>query len=382
MHTRTILMCTGVLICAAPLMAQSKQESTPAQNPRSNLPSRGRVKPATRPLELPLQNSTDLPPDTPVVTLDGVCDQVRKGTAAGCKTVITRAQMDSLISALEPDASPMSRRQFAINYARLLAASGVGERRHLDKDPAVANELRIQQKIVRMQVLANTLYQRIEAQAANVSTSEIEKYYTDHQANFEQGEVRRLSVPKPAPTTTVQDAPAWKAKADELRVRAAAGEDFDQLAKDAYRDLGIKAMPPTTKLNMVRRNNLRPEEEVVFDLKPGDVSQVLELMGTFVILKLESKQAISMEAARQEINAILRREHTQQELRNATQSAKAQFNLKYLGMPSAPELFPPPVLAQLPAQQGMQPNSVSRMPPRRWMPSRARGMTVLPSGQP
>jgi hypothetical protein len=85
-----------------------------------------------------------------------------------------------------------------------------------------------------------------------------------------------------------------------------------------------------------------------------------------------------MEAARQEIQSILRLERMQQELRNATQSAKAQFNLKYLDMPSAPALFPPPVLAQLPAQPGPQPNSVSRVPSRRRMPSRAPSMTVLP----
>jgi hypothetical protein len=287
--------------------------------------------------------------------------------------------MDSLINTLDPNAPPMYRRQFAINYARLLAASGVAERRHLDKDPAVANELQIQQKIVRMQVLANTLYQQMEVRAANVSTSEIEKYYTDHQADFEQGEVRRFSIPKPAPTTAqTQDEPAWRAKADELRARAAAGDDFDQLQKDAYEELGIKATPPPTKLNMVRRLSLRPGEGIVFDLKPGDVSQVLDSEGTFVILKLESKQSISMEAARQEIQSVLRRERTQQELRNATQNAKAQFNLKYLNIPSAPELFPPPVLAQLPAQSGPQLNSVSRMPSRRRMPLRAPGMTVLP----
>jgi hypothetical protein len=379
---RTVLMWTAVVLCVASLTAQSKEEGTTVRNQTTNLLSQGRVEPATRQPELPLQDRVDLLPNAPVVTLDGVCDRPRKGsTGASCKTVMTRAQIESVINTLEPNAPPMFRRQFAINYSRLLAASGAAERRHLDKDPAVAKELEIQQKIVRMQVLANTLYQHIEAQAANVSTFEIEKYYADHQANFELGDVRRLSIPKPAPTTTAQtqDESAWKAKADELRARAAAGEDFDQLQRDGYKDLGINAPAPPTKLTMVRRINLRPAEGIVFDLKPGDVSSVLDSEGTFVILKLESKQSISMEAARQEIQSVLRRERRQQELRNATQSAKAQFNLKYLDVPSAPELFPPPVLAQLPAHPGLEPNSVSRVPSRRRMPSRAQGMAVLPS---
>jgi len=36
----------------------------------------------------------------------------------------------------------------------------------------------------------------MEEQAANVPESEIQKFYAEHKVNFEQGEVRRLTIPR------------------------------------------------------------------------------------------------------------------------------------------------------------------------------------------
>jgi hypothetical protein len=320
------------------------------------------------------QGRQDLSPNTPVVTVDGVCSQPEKGGAAGsCKTVITRAEMDSLIDTLEPSAPAMARRQFAINYVRLLAASGVAERKHLEKDPEIAKELQIQQKIVRMQVLANTLYRRLQAQASNVPSAEIEKYYAEHHANFEQGEVRRLTVPKVVAVTGGNDADAAsrKAKADELRARAAAGEDFEQLQQAAYKDLDLKVAATSAKPSALRRSDLPANEEIIFDLKAGEVSSVIESQDAFLILKLESKRSIPIEEARPEIISFLQRERAQEGLRDVTESTKAHFNPAYLEMTTAPDLFPPPVLTPLGTQSNLRPSR----PMRRWT-SRSHGLAV------
>src|SRR6202008_3096859 len=108
---------------------------------------------------------------------------------------------------------------------------------------------------------------------------------------FERGELRRLFVPKQNAAAGSQslDVSILKTKAEELRTRAAAGEDFDKLQQAAYEDLGIKAADSTKKLNMVRRMNLSAEEGKVFDLDPGQVTQVLDSPSAFVVLKLASK---------------------------------------------------------------------------------------------
>jgi hypothetical protein len=288
--------------------------------------------------------------------------------------------MDSLLDLLEPSASPTMRRQFAINYARLLAASTAAHRRHLEKDPNVAQQLQMQQKLAYMQVLANALYREIETETKTVPVSEMERYYSEHHRDFERGEVRRLVVPKQILTEAAPsvDSSVLKSKAAELRARAAAGEDFDRLQQEAYRDLGIKAALLSTELGMVRRTSLPASESVVFDLDSGQVTPVLDSPSTFVVLKLESKKALSLEDSKPEIVTFLQRERTKQVLQNATESAKAQFNLQYFGLLSAPELFPPPQVAGLAGETGMPSDSTPRAMTRRPMPRR-RGLAAFPS---
>jgi hypothetical protein len=377
---RVVLMCSAMLACAAPMIAQGTQTGVDLQNPATPLSRRQMLMRRAQPFGKPVSTKTEVPPDTPIVTLEGVCDHSQVPGKKDCKTVITRAQMDSIIDLLAPGTPPDARPQFAIKYARLLAASGVARREHLEKDPVVANELEAQLKLARMQVLANTLYHQMQEQADNVPMAEIQKYYTDHQADFDQGEVWRLYVPRLIAGASGQplDASAIKAKANELRERAAAGEDFDQLQREAYKNLEINVAPPLAKLNMVRRTSLPQDEAKVFDLNVGELSPVLESAGALVILKLESKQSIPVESAGPEIKSILQRDHLQRELQSAANNVKAQFNLNYLGMPSAPELFTPSALAQPSANLGTASDLRSRMRSRRRMPLNARGPAALP----
>jgi len=371
-----------ILLSAAPVFAQREQAVQDGQNPATILPRRGITRPSTRPAGMEALVGGKVPPDAPVVMLERPCDQPRKGVRQSyCKSVVTRSELDGLIELLEPNASPAARRQFAINYASLVAASGAAERRHLEKNPAVAQQLQMQEKLIRMQVLANALYRQIEADANNVSISKIEEYYSGHLADFEQGQVRRLFLPKPIATASPQssDTSILKAKAEEMRARAVAGEDFDKLQQAAYEDLGIKAANSNTKLNMVRRTNLPVGEGAVFDIEPGQVTQVLDSPSAYVVLKLESKKILSLDEAKPGIVPVLQRERAKQEIRDATESGKAQFNLQYFGLASAPELFPPPQVTGLAGERGTQSDFAKRTAPRRPMLSRRREVTISPS---
>ena len=82
---RTVLMWTAVVLCVASLMAQSKQEGTTVRNPTTHLLSQGRVEPAARQPELPLQDSADLLSNTPVVTLDGATDHGKPAQALAAR---------------------------------------------------------------------------------------------------------------------------------------------------------------------------------------------------------------------------------------------------------------------------------------------------------
>jgi hypothetical protein len=370
-----------ILLGAAPLFALSDQSAQDGQNSVTVPSSRGISAPGPRPAELESRVEGKVPPETPVVILDGPCKQPRNGVQQStCKSVVTRAEVDSVVDVLEPNASPADRRQLAINYARLAAASAAASRRHLEKDPLIAKQLQMQQKLVYMQVLADAFYRELEAEAKNVPISEIEKYYSGHQVDFDRGEVRRLFVPKPIPTPPSQSVAAskLKAEAEELRARAVAGEDFDKLQKTAYDDLGIKA-PVTTKLSMARRTSLPAGEDVVFDLDPGQVTQVLDSRTGFVVLKLESRKILSLEDATPEILPFLQRERAQQVIQNTTESGKAEFNLQYFGLLSAPELFPPPRVTGLAGEGGTQSEVAQRSAPRRPMPRKRGAAGIAPT---
>jgi hypothetical protein len=344
---RTFLTFAVVLICAESALAQSTPQAPPVQNPATNLPQYRMPKRGARRAGKPARNTAEVPPNTPVVTLDGVCDRPQRAGATGeCKTVITRAQMDSLINTLEPDAPATASRQFSINYARLLAASDIAEQRHLDSDPEVAHELQVQLKLARMEVLADSLLREIRKQTEAVPEPEIQKYYTNHKDYFEQVELQRVYLPKSDPDSGQPlDSEVVKTKAENLQSRAAAGEDFGELQQEAYKDLGFKATLPPTKLGFLPRTKFSPDDaKLVFEMQPGGVSPLLDSEGAILILKVEAKKSISMEDARTEIETLLMHDRLDQELRDATKSVKAQFNLKYLEMQTAPELFPPSIL--------------------------------------
>jgi len=377
---RTVLSFMIVLSCVAAAVAQSAQTAPvlPSRNPSLSMPHR--AMPGAG------QGLPTVPANTPIVSLEGVCDRSSFPSGKGCKTVITRGQLDSMIENTSPDATPYARRQLAVKYARMLAACAVAERQHLDKDPAVTQAIQAQMRLARKQVLAAALYRKLTEQAGKVSASATQQYYTEHQADFEQAELRRLSIPRSYRTDGGQafDADKAKAKAEELHKRALAGDDFQQLQQDAYKDLGIDASLPTTTLNMVRRNQLGPDEGKVLDFKPGEVSEVLELPDAFVVVKLESKRIMPIAAVQNEIHTVLETERMQKELQAAAKSIKADFNLKYLEMPTAPELFPMPAVARSAGSPRMRPDPRSRMMSgtRRWPSLQRRATPVSGVNQP
>lgn len=307
--------------------------------------------------------TTELASTTPIVTLKGLCDaapafKTARATAAKtartgvnarpktCQTVITKGQMDDLLDMLIPGATPEQRSGFALNYIRLLAASQVALEKRLDHDPVVAKEVEARTQFTRMQVMAGSLYHRVEALAEDVKDSEIQSYYSGNQGNFLQGEVQRILLPKAVAGGAPVDLAKLKGKAEELRARAAKGEDFDQLQHEAYLALNPNGSVPPTKLATVHRTSLPSAERSVFDLRPGEVTPVVDTQGALEILKLVSAKPVPLETVREEIKIALTNGHLLLLMKDATQDVTANFNLAYLELPKAPELFLPPSLHQ------------------------------------
>jgi hypothetical protein len=382
---RSALISTVMLFCAVHGFAQGPQAEQQVNRPGAVMPGQPGIAQRGLPYGIHPQALADVPPDTPVVTVEGVCDHAQVSRTKACKTIITRAQIDSMVEMVTPGASPDARRAFAISYARLLAASSAAERQHLEKDPAVAAQLQEQLKMLRMRLLTDAFYHHMEDEAANVPASEIQKYYTEHKANFEEGEVWRLSIPRSALTTghlnLALDASDVKVRMDEIVKRAGSGEDFNQLQQEAYTMFGITTEPPTIKASMLRRTSLRPTEARVFDLEVGQVTQMIDSPDGFAILKLESKQYVPIEVAQPEIMPILQQQRKAERLESAAKDVTAEFNLAYLGTPTAPELFPPQAPTQVATSRPTPPDARPRSPLRRRMPMGGQGLRGFPPQQ-
>jgi len=284
---------------------------------------------------------SNLAPDAPVITISGFCDNPPADVtaASNCKTVITRAQFEKVIDAIQPNMSARARREFALRYSDALVMAKKAEQLGLDKGANYEEQM----KFARIQVLFRELNKAIQEKASQISDKDIEDYYYNNKARFEKAEMDRIFVPKArqlaAPSdTTLSDADrqersqeserTMKKEAESLLARAVAGEEFATLQADAYQVAGIKNSVPNTSM-VIRRSSLPPNQVSAMDLKPGEVSSVLTDPAGYVIYKVKAKDVLPLDQSRDEIKVTLRSQRMQDEMRAIQGSATPALDEVY-----------------------------------------------------
>ncbi|MGC2448860.1 MAG: peptidyl-prolyl cis-trans isomerase [Candidatus Sulfotelmatobacter sp.] len=363
----------------------------------------------------PADTSASVPASAAVLTIEGVCPAqskapAAKGTAAkpaaagaktgdakassgACKTVITKAEFEKLVSALAPNPTAQQKKQLAGVLPRVIAMSTEAKKEGLDKTPQFDETV----KFVKMQVLTNELQRKIQKQAEDIKPEEIDQYYKDHPEMFEQYNVDRIFIPrtkqieaeakeddeKDEKLTDEQKKAkeaADKAKADEaeqsmtklasdLRARAAAGEDMAKLQKEAFDAAGMKIESPTVNLPNVRRTGLPPAHAAIFDLNPGQVSEVISDSGGHYIYKMNSKTEMTLDQAKNEIHGKLQNDRMREQMEKLNSSFKVEANEAYFGpggvSPMPPPRMPRPRPGMPPAGQQQGPPPAQAAPPQR-----------------
>jgi len=180
------------------------------------------------------------------------------------------------------DAAMDSLRQRAGSQETLdmqLRAAGTTEKQFRDRIGQQATALAVEQRVL----------------GPNVTASEIQKFYEDHSADFEQPEtvhVRHILFMTIDPTTRAplsDDAVQAKRKqADDVLKRARAGEDFSKLAQQYSEDPTTKEkggdLPPFSHGQMV------PEfDEAAFSLTNNQISDVVKTVYGYHIIKMVGK---------------------------------------------------------------------------------------------
>lgn len=281
-----------------------------------------------------------LTPDTTVITINGLCDKpaAQKATTAGCKTVVTKAEFEKLISAVAPNIAPAARKQLATQYGTALVMVHKAHEMGLDKGPKFEELMRV----ARIGVITKELNQQLQDDASKIPDKDIEAYYHTNEGAFQQADLERVFIPRSKQVVEAKDKPvddaakksqqeseeAMKKLADSLRARAAAGEDFEKLQEEAAAAADFKGKPPT-KLGKVRRTSLPPDQAQVFSLKPGEASQLITTPNGYLIYKIGEKDTLPLDKVRDEIFSTLRSQRMQETLQSIQASASPQLNEKY-----------------------------------------------------
>jgi bifunctional DNA-binding transcriptional regulator/antitoxin component of YhaV-PrlF toxin-antitoxin module len=368
----------AVVLLASLAMGQAAPNATtpPPKSPATHAPSTGAK-----------ANESEVAPDAPVITVPGVChsssSHAKAAAPAGkedCKTVITRAQFEALANALQPNMNAQTKRRLAEVYPRLLVMAQEARKRGLEDKPAFKELVQFN----RLQILSQELGRNLKEEADNVSPADIEKYYKDNPEAFEQASLLRIYVPKEkqepptkADTDAKEDAAedtaknaekekadeeAMKKVADDIQKRAAAGEDFDKLQKEAYASAGIQGAPAPTNIGKMTRSQIPVNQRSVFDLKVGDVSQLFTEPNGYYIYKLASKETKPLDQARDEIRTTLAQQRLQDAMAKYQQENKATLNDAYFGPAGPPPMAPRMGAGGPPVGPGGRPQPTSAPP--------------------
>jgi len=337
---------------------------------------------------------SNVPPQTAVITLNGVCDVTLNGTpktpprtaagaktgttaahteassAGACKTEITRADFDKLIQTVAPTAPASARRQIAARYVQFLTAANEGIKLGVDKDPAFPEQL----ALMRLQLLAQEAERKLQSEASNVSDADAKNYYDQNQSAFEEVTLTRIFIPRTPPAraaatqTAAAGAPTAGAQVQQSATDAEAiaksahdqlvvGGDPEKIEKSAFEQLKNTATPPTTKFGAKRRGTLPPtQEQKVFTLKAGDVSEVLSDTVGYTIYRVDSKQQLPFDQVKDQAKQRITQQRLSDVRQQITGGSKADYNDAYFGPETAAAAPPrvPPVQSAPPAATPVQ----------------------------
>jgi hypothetical protein len=380
--------------------AQPAVPAAPASTPKE--PAKEAAKPEGAP-------AAEVPMSAPVITIKGVsCPEFMKPatapTAAAGKTStatgktaaaakkptecqITRAEFEKLTKVVQQGPNPLTpqqKRTFAGQLPQAIAMSEAAKKKGLDK----GQDFQETMKFVKIRVLTTELQRSVQEEADKVPPQQIEKYYKENPEAFEQFSLDRLFIPrykqpsaeekeqakgKETEKLTEEEQKAKEAAdkakqekgekelnelAESLRQRAVAGEDFTKLQKEAFEAAGTKVENPTVNLPKVRRTGLPPAHVAVFDLKAGEVSQVISDNGGHYIYKVVSKEVLPLDDKMTgEIHTKLKSERLKEMMDKYTNSFQATTNEAYFGPAPAPG-------QQQPGQPRMRPRPGAATPPQ------------------
>ena len=283
-----------------------------------------------------------------VITVHGFCPETSAGDSSACTTVITKEQFERILAAVNQTNAPMSPtaiRNLAERYVQIMTFASQAEKLGLDKDPRFQELMRV----VRLNSLTEAYHRAVDEKYRTPSDADIQAYYDKNITKFEQVKLGRVFIPRvnpKAPRGGLNDFEQHAQKvAENMRDRAANGEDLDKLQQEAYKTLGLTTTPITTEIGTRRRGTLPPNvENEIFTLKSGEITKVEPEPAGFQFYKLLARETLTVAQAKTEIASAIRKEAIESANKAVMDPIHTDLNETYFGPRSAgtPFIMPQP----------------------------------------
>jgi len=249
---------------------------------------------------------------------------------------LTAAQYELLVKTLLPleqqaYALGVGRRAVAQKLAGLFVLADEADKQHLDQRPDIATQL----GFMRENALESVLFKKMVDQAV-VPDADVQAYYDSHRSDFELIVARHIlirvkggalaAVPgKPE----LSDAEA-QAKADSIRKRILAGEDFATLAK-AESDDSASAAKGGDLPEFGHGKMAQQFEQAAYVLKPGDIGQPVRTPFGYHLIQVQSKRVKPLAEVKEDILKQLKPGIARKEVDDLVNRSKSIIDDKFFG---------------------------------------------------
>jgi len=207
------------------------------------------------------------------LALDGaISERLLDGQAAALGVEVTDQEIDAVVEDVK--------RRNGLDDARLdeaLAAQGIADRAAYRKS--------VRRDLETWKVLQLKVRSRVK-----VTDEDVKNYWQTHPQEFQSGEEIRvrhifLSLAHDAPAAEVE---RTRARAEKVRARLRAGEDFARVAREVSQG---PSAAEGGELGWLKRGTVQPEvEKVAFALRPGEVSEPVRTRAGYQILRVEERR--------------------------------------------------------------------------------------------
>lgn len=277
-------------------------------------------------------------PNAPATATTPVADPNKVVMTVGDEKV-TAGEYEALIASLPAQYQAAARgpgkRNFAERIVELKILSEEAQKRKINDEPKVKNEIAFQ----RDNLLAQAMFESLQA-GVKVDDAAVEQYYEEHKSEFEVLKASHILIRvKGAPMQAVAGKPELTdeealAKAQAIRKRLAAGEDFATIAKAESDDVGSGAKGGD--LGQFGRGMMVPPfEQAAFAAKVGEVTEPVKSPFGYHLIKVEAHFTKTLAEVRPDIEKKLRPALAQKAVAELRKDTTVQLDDSFFG-PAAP----------------------------------------------